>query len=330
MKKEEAFKQKHATLLHFWFKVCALVLLVILLDLSIGSILKYYYYRQTSGFLYRTTSAIDKTTADVLIFGTSKANHQYHPEVFEKRLNLSYYNVGRDGSSIFYHYAILRAVLKRYTPKMIILDMSRELIKKPDSYDRISMLLPYYYEHPEMRPLIELKSPLEKFKLLSAIYPYNSLLFSIIAGNSRFNKERFKDLEGYLPLDRIWNESLKTFPASINNELDSTKIKTYTSFIQACIRSGTKLYIIDSPHFYKLLSKDKSDVLSKKIAQEYNITYFDYSDDSLFINNARYFADIHHLNNSGSIVFSNHLLDDMVKDTKFKSINKAQLDILHQ
>ena len=113
---------------HFLFllKILVFFFVFFILDFIIGSLLSYYYFKQDSGTLFNTTYAIEDTKADILIFGTSKANHSYNTETLTERLNLSAYNTGRDGSSIFYDYAILKAVLKRYSPKIIILDVTWE------------------------------------------------------------------------------------------------------------------------------------------------------------------------------------------------------------
>jgi predicted peroxiredoxin len=307
--------------LYFLYKLFVFVLIIFTLDYTIGSILKYYYFTQSSGFYYRTTYSLEKTKADVLIFGSSKANHQFYPDAFEKRLKLSYYNVGRDGSSIFYHYAMLKSVLQRYTPKIIILEVTREFEKKQFSYDRISMLLPYYDRHPEIRSIIELKSPFEKLKLTSKVYPYNSLVFSIISGNSEFNTHKNKDSKGYVPLTNVWKEPIQYFWAPSGKEVDTAKINIYESFIKDCIKSGVKLYVVCSPNFYKLDHIDNSYLIGKEMAQKYNIKFIDHSKDSLFINNNCYFADIHHLNKNGSILFTNILVDEIIKDYQSKEPN---------
>lgn len=302
----------------FILRCLAFFFLVFILDYSTGRILKYYYFKQNSGFLYRTTYALEKTTADLLIFGASKANHQYYPEIFEKELKLPYFNVGRDGSSIFYHYAVLKSIFKRYTPKMIILDTSNEFEKTQRSYDRISMLSPYYDSHPEIRPIIELKSPNEKYKFVSRIYSYNSLLFSMIMGNSDLNKDRFNELKGYVPLSGIWNDSTKIISVPASDEFDSTKIEMYRLFIKACIDADVKLYIVCSPDFHKLAYVERSNLLAKKIAESYNIEYLDFSNDTLLTNNVKYFADNNHLNSEGAKVFSRQVVDSILKDNCFK------------
>jgi hypothetical protein len=308
-------KVKKKTFIYFILKTFFLLLIVIIFDFSFGSILHYYYFKQKSGLQYRTTYAMEKTTADLLIFGASRANHHYHPEIFEKQLlNYSYYNVGRDGTSIFYHYAVLKSVLKRYSPKVAILDFDcGEFMQNQDSYDRLSSLFPYYKNHTEIRSIIELKSPYEKFKLLSNIYPYNSSILTIAVGNQDFNKKRKLDFKGYVPLTKMWNGSIQIDNTSIKYKIDSTKVKVYALFIQDCMNSKVKLYVVCSPSLIKSKNTDYSIIIGQEIAKKNNIDFFDYSKDSIFLNNSSLFQDINHLNDEGAKKFSKILIDKIKK-----------------
>jgi hypothetical protein len=316
MTKSTINKLKKDPLKYFFFKLAVFFLLLFTLDFSIGNILKYFYFKQESGMQYRTTYSIEKTTADILIFGSSRANHHYHPDVFENRLNKSYYNVGRDGNFIFYHSAVLKGILKRYTPKLVILDfVNGEFKHDQNSYDRISSLLPYYERHPEIVSIIELKSRFEKIKLLSSIYPYNSSLFTIAAGNTEFNKKRRSDNKGYIPLTKIWNGSIEIDKSYQEYEIDSLKINAYESFIKDCINSKVKLYIICSPYFVKSVNKDYSKALGQEIAIRNGIDFFDFEIDTTFIKDNKYFSDIAHLNDYGARVFSNKVIDQIIDRT---------------
>ena len=310
MIKSSFHKVRNNPYLFFLFKLFSLFAIVFCLDFLIGNALRYFYFKQESGLQFRTTYSIDSTKAHLLVFGASRANHHYHPDIFEERLNLSYSNVGRDGNSIFFHYAMLKGVLKRYSPQIIILDfVSGEFKQSQDSYDRLSSLLPYYRTHPEMRPIIELKSPYEKLKLCSSIYPYNSEILAIAAGNAEFNKKRKGDNKGYVPLIYTWQGSMKIDSTSFKYELDSVKIKYFELFIKDCIQSKVKLYIACSPYYIKFKKPDYSLILAKEIAKKYNIDFFDYSEDSVFINNSNLFVDPGHLNDEGAKVFSDRLID---------------------
>lgn len=299
----------------FLLKLVLFFVLVFVLDYSIGNILRYFYFKQESGLQYRTNYSIEKTTADVLIFGSSRANHHYDPSIFEKRLNLSYYNVGRDGNYILYHSAVLKGILARYAPKIIILDfIGGEFKRSPDSYDRLSSLLPYYKSHEEMRSIIELKSRFEKIKMLSFIYPYNSSIFTIAVGNSEFNKKRQGDIQGFVPLIKVWNETIKVDRSSEKYEIDSIKVKAYETFIQNCINSKVKLFISCSPYFIKCDHTDYSINIGREIAKKYNVKFFDYSNNSIFTSNSSLFADIGHLNENGARLYSNVVLDKIIND----------------
>lgn len=310
--------------LYFLARLFVILALTFILDFIIGGVLNTLYFKQESGLLYRTTYSLEKTTADLLIFGSSTANHNYSPEIFEKRLDMSSYNVGRDGASIFYHFAILKGVLKRYSPKLIILNFDLdEFVKIQESYDRISSLLPYYRKHPEIRSIIDFKGPNEKFKLLSKIYPYNTVMFTILAGNSEFNKKKNEDFEGYIPLMREYNEQI-TSSHFENTELDTNKINIYKSFISDCINAKVKLYIICAPHFNKTSNLSSSLILGQKIANEYNIQFFNYSTDSTIISNPSLFADKSHLNYKGAIEFSNTVIDKILSERSQQSVKNPQ------
>src|SRR5664279_77510 len=243
-------KLKKNPYLRLILKLSGLFIFVFFLDFAIGKLLGTFYFKQESGAEYRTTFSLEKTTADILVFGSSTANHNYIPDIFQKRIKMSAYDVGRDGNSIFYDFAVLKAVLKRYSPKMIILDFDeQEFIKDQADYDKLSTLLPYYKKHPEIRPIVDLKSPYEKYKLLSRIYPYNSSILTIAIGNMEFNKKRRGDFNGYVPLTDTWNEPIRDSSTFLNYAMDSIKISIFESFIKDCVASKIRLYIVCSPLF---------------------------------------------------------------------------------
>jgi len=309
------YKIKKSPYQYFLLKFFIFFIIVVFLDFTIGSLLRIFYFKQESGILYRTTYSIEKTTADLLIFGSSTANHGYHPAIFKNRIKMSYYNVGRDGTPIFYHYAILNGILKRYTPKMVIYNFDvHEFSRTQQSYDILSFLLPYYKKHPEIRSIVDLKSPYEKYKLVSSIYPFNSSVFTIAIGNLEFNKKRRGDIYGYVPLTSIWNEPIRDGNTFINYESDSNKIKIYESFIKDCANLKIKLYVVCPPLFIKPDYVSSSVILGKEIANKYNVRFLDFSKDFTILSNPKLFADVGHLNNDGAIVFSNKAIDSILAE----------------
>ncbi len=302
----------------FLSKTLVFLILLISVDFVIGSILKKFYFKQASGWLYRTTFSLETTKADLLIFGASRANHHYHPAVYNQQLGISTYNTGRDGNGIFYHYAILQGVLKRYTPKVAILDISRgEFMKSRISYERLSSLLPYYETHPELRSIIALRGPYERLKLASAIYPFNSLVFQIVAGNSSYNKTRANrnDENGYVPLFKTWEGNIAYDSSFQHYEIDSAKLLYFRKFVKDCKDAGVKLYVFVSPCYVKFKGEDQSLYLAKQIALRNNIPYNDFSEDPVFFTDPSIYADESHLNDSGARLYSNMVIRRMKQDT---------------
>jgi len=225
---------------------------VAVLDIALGRLLRHFYFKETSGLHYRTTYSMEKTEADILIFGSSRANHHYVPEVFTDSLGLSFYNTGRDGNGIFYQAALLKSVLKRYTPKLIILDYAGDFGKGRQVYDNLSSLLPYYENHPEIRNEVALRSPYEKVKLLSGIYPYNSQLLTIAVGNLDMNKGRKPDNKGYVALETEHPVVKEYFKSAQTLVVDSNKVRSLREFVQVAKASGTTIVVIYSPLYQEL------------------------------------------------------------------------------
>ncbi len=297
--------QKNKSIRYRLLQVLLFIALVAAADFTVGKILKYFYTRQSSGWEYATRYSAEETKADVLIFGASRAQQQYIPTYFEDTLHLTSYNVGRDGTSFFYHYAMLQAVLKRYTPKVIVLDCEYAALKaSPTSYERLSLLLPLYNDHPEMRSVINLRSPFEKYKLISCIYPYNSMLFKIAVANLESNKKEKEDIKGYMPLHNSLKQPIKTFDYTAPYELDSIKVNMLNAFVDECIQKNIKLYFVCPPYYMKTIGTDYSLAVTQQIAEQKKIPFIDYSKDTFYFNRPQLFDDTVHLNMTGSKMFS--------------------------
>ena len=303
------------TKISLFLKTIAFLFLLVTSDWLVGKVLAHFYVKQISGWDYLTRYAIEDTKADLLIFGASRAQKQHIPNLLEDSLNISAYNVGKDDMSILYFHALLNSILKRYTPKMIILDIENKGFVKTDvSYEVLACLLPFYKTHPELRETIEMRGPLEKYKLLSSIYPYNSLLIKILVGNTNLYKKGNKEDKGYIGLDGKLDKLPYFVNLSTPNiKIDSIKIAKYQLFIDDCKKRNIKLFIVCPPYFYKQTGPDSSMQLAKQIAAKNNIDFIDYSQNERFLKNPQLFNDTIHVNTTGATIFSNMLASDIKK-----------------
>lgn len=298
---------------HYNFtKVAAFLFLVISTDFIIGKIFHRLYKKQKSGWEYRTRYSVEDTKADIILLGASRAQQQYNPVFFEQRLHFNCYNVGRDGQSFFYEYAIVQGILKRYHPKIILLECERRMfMESAATYERLSCLLPLYKDHPEMREVLLLKSPFENVKQLSQAYPYNSFSLKILFAN--FSNKPDEDIKGYVPLKNKLNEPKRFVDFSQPQyEVDSLKVKYFNSFIDQCRKANIKLYFTCSPYYFTYTGKDISLEIAKETAAKNNIPFFDLSKGVPELNDSKLFDDTVHVNQTGSNILTNIIIDSIM------------------
>lgn len=297
----------------FIFNCIVGFLIVITLDFSIGKGLEYFYFKQSSGFQYRTTYSIENADDEVLVFGSSRANHHYKPSVIEEELGVSCYNTGRDGNFIFYQTAVLKSVLERYKPKLILYDFTGDFSNNQEDYDRLSSLLPYYKNHSEIRDIVNLRSNFEPFKNLSKIYPYNSTLGNIVKGNL-LSKDIDESInKGYVPLYGKWEGTLKENVSNKPYDIDPNKIKIFTEFLDLCKQNNIPVVVLVSPIFYKY-ERNFSIELCEKICSEAKVPFFDFTRDKYYLSAPYLFDDPDHLNDEGAKVYSK----DVIETIKYK------------
>ena len=297
-------------------KITTFLFLIIFADAFIGGLLQHFYFTMKSGTQFRTTFAMEKTEAEVIIMGSSKAVHSYSTIILQDKLKATCYNAGRDGeASSLYHYAILEAILKRYHPKMVVLDlMIGEFGNRLYTYDKLATLSPYYETNPEIRPIINLRSGSENFKLLSHIYPFNSLIMAIISGNIDVNGTKNLDNNGYIPLPSsiVITQPKFTFDKRQPYALDTTKIKILNAFIEDCLKAKVQPYLIVSPTYENYTGVDPSITKLNEIANYYHIPFFNFLENPFFLDHPLMFADPLHLNESGAKIFSNMISDSII------------------
>lgn len=281
--------------------------IVFVLDFSIGNTLKHFYFKQKSGKYCNITHALEQTTADIIVCGDSRAQHHYVPSIFEDSLNMSYFNTGQDNLGAFYQLAIVKSILKRHKPKMIILDCPSDLCQDQSDYDKLSILLPYYDSHPELRDIIELKSPFEKLKLLSKIYPFNSLALKLLR-NCRNKKNAKEDCKGFSPWPERKTVDIDTAVNIPYLLVDTNKVNAFKETIALAKQQNIKLFAVYSP-IYVVYDRYKDFEIFEDICSNEGIPYFDYSKDRVFIGNKEYFSDVLHLNLKGATIFSKQVVD---------------------
>ena len=154
---------------------------------------------------------------------------------------------------------------------MIILDIRPEdLAYNAYEYDRLSLLLPYYQTHPETAEIVNLKGPFEKIKLVSAIYPYNSMIFRIVMGNLEYNKKREMDDNGYVPFFHTMQyERIDTLQSAIL-PADEHKIDALSDIISVCQQKNIDLIFVFSPLWLIIEDNLRDTIITNLCSQKWN------------------------------------------------------------
>lgn len=299
-------------------------LVIIAADQLIGFCLRTLYFTQHKGQFAQTTYAIDSANQDIIIFGSSRAVRHYSPSIISKAFGKSCYNVGRDGQQIPYYTALEDVIFERRKPSMVILDINTwEFVENSSRYEKLSILLPYCRKHSELIKYIQIDNPFEKYKLFSAIYPYNSSLF-IAANNKIFENKIPSDENGYDPLNKKMDDAGIAFTkkileqAKIDSEkkhpkLDSTAYSLYKLFLQKCVDANIPTYVVISPTLAPEVPNERKDKLLAITKEFPAVTFLDYSNNSNYNDHFEKFADVFHLNKEGSEEFTKELISKLGK-----------------
>lgn len=297
-------------------KIFILLFLLLVIDFAAGAVLKYFFYRQKSGLDYQTIYSMQKSREDILFFGSSRASHHYVPAVFSDKFNLSAYNTGRDGNFILYGYSVAKSILARHTPKLAVIDISRkEFQRKEGGYDYLSSLLPFYDDHTDIRDILNQRSRFERVKLISRIYPYNSL-FPVIALNVMRDKSKSANINGFIPLTRSIDRPVKTIEAEPAYELDPLLIDTFRQYLKVFKEKGIPVAVVCSPYYDKYLIQDATIATVNEICKQEAVPFLDYSQDTRFTGHQTKFDDFHHLNEEAAREFSK-VCSDSLKNILF-------------
>ena len=284
-------------------KLFVLILIIVFIDVVLGKTLEHFYFKMKSGQSSRITYAMTQSQEDVVVFGSSRANHHYVTTLLEDSLHTTAYNAGIDGQGILFQYSLLKAMQSRYQPKVIILDLNPDGLEEASIYyDRLYVLLPYYKRYKEIQPIVNVRSPYEHLKAMSTLYRYNYFILPILYNNI-LNKSSKEDIKGYEPLYK--NIDLTTVKKAQKKvlPLDSIKVANFRSFIKEANRNNCKVMVYISPIF-KTYGVSPTIAMAKKICSDEGVFFKDYSSHPFFKESTQYFHDFNHLNNSGAEAYS--------------------------
>jgi hypothetical protein len=300
------------------YKVLFFIIVILFVDFIAGIILDKLSSNPKSGIAFQENYIFNESKEEILIFGSSRAAFHYVPTIISKETQLSVYNVGREGTGIYFCYAALLGTLERYKPKVVVLDLDfRDFYLRGGNFgpDVFKELLPYYGKiNHEFDSLIT-PNYYDVLFCQSNLYKYNKKFFNVISGS--LEKEK-NNMSGYRPLKGKWD--------GVANKLESDDFKksieliqTTNAFIKKAHEYGVVVVITLSPSFKEVPSEFFEYI--NTLPSTYNIKVLNHFRNPLILNHQEYFKDEEHLNEKGAEEFSKILGNELKNILKMNDTN---------
>lgn len=275
----------------------------------------------------KTPFVVERVDAEMLVIGSSKASHHYVPTILSDSLKVTVYNCGQDGCFFLYQNCIINMVLDRYQPKMIIWDIQPELFNhvggNSGEYQNIRYLSPYYDNSSWVASYVNSETRLMKLKMQSKMFAYNSKIFNYLLPLVEKGEQT---TNGYIPLANegySYPKIDEEFKEEVPYHLDNDKLALLSRTIERCKVENVSLFFSISPTYnnkanaYLLAVKD-----IQKVTSDCGIACYDYSSDSIFMNDPTLFKDASHLNDKGAKLFTEMVASKIMDKAYHPSIQK--------
>ena len=296
----------------FLLRIAVFFVIVAILDCVFGRVFYYLHANIAGGRSGAEYYVCKESNEDILIMGSSRASHHYVPDIITERTGMSCFNAGQDGNGIVLQYGRWKMISERYTPKMIIYDISNGFdLLINDNMAYIDGLKPFSDDKAVWKYVSSL-FPLESIKLLSKMYRYNYKFLELIF--DCIKKKNFKETAGYIPLDGRIREDVAEkklkLPKKQSMDYDNIKYNLLELFLVEAKERGTQVVFVISPSWasgeYQLVAYSKI----CDLAERHGIPFYSFVDSDICFN-PTYFKDSSHLNDEGARAFTEELISKL-------------------
>lgn len=285
------------------------IALLVCVDLSYGAMMDYMRCRSKSGPTALLEDICEREKYDIIVMGSSRACHHYDVNMMSDILRKRAVNAGMEGQGIITMYGILEMIAERYTPSLIIYDVTPEFDYLSYSFDgnltRYTTPLKPYVSNSEVASHIKTISKRERFLLFSGLYRYNSIGLTVCKD---YLTSTAHSLNGYAPLDGTMKDVVLLNKAG-DISLQDSKCICFRNLIQLCRDKDIPLVLVASPK----LGAQGSGIYKwcRDVADENGIPFYNFYTDARFSMEPALFHDQTHLNSTGAQKYTLTLLSEL-------------------
>jgi hypothetical protein len=295
----------------YLIKITLFFAIVAVVDFGYGKVGDYLREHTRSGVSEKVHYICEQCDEDIIMMGSSRMQHHYVPQIFEDPLGMTCYNAGMDGNGILLSYGFLGMILERYTPKMIIYDVSGFDMYVDDNTKYLDFMKPYYHsEHESVAGIFNDVDAMERWKMCSSLYRYNSKLFQFIGDNIHTTSTLEK---GYGPIYRTINyDPQVSIDENKKREVDTLKLDYLVKFIELTRKNDVNLVFVASPTYFGE-ARAAFNAPIRQLTDQEGVVFLDHFYDSLICSSKEYWSDGTHMNDKGARVFSQKIVGDIGK-----------------
>jgi hypothetical protein len=299
----------------FIIHLAALMLGVVIMDFAVGKTGQWLLKRLPDygdRLITKPNFALNRVTADILIVGSSRADHHYVPlqlkDSIEKysHKDFSIYNAGQHNQGFNYFLCVIESALQRHTPKVIILDVENLSLIDSETF-QTKALRPYI----DINPIV--KSELSKVKgkealfLKSNLYDFNGQLLQIVL-NTTDKSTDSNSLYGYAPLLETFDARTyggeKALSYDFKTNINPMPKEDFERIISLCHNKDIRLIVCISPNYGLQEHNNMSYITIHSLCQKNNVPFIDMENDKFFDTKPYLFYDPNHLNSRGAVIFT--------------------------
>lgn len=280
------------------------------IDIATGLVFDKLTLSAKRGYTGRNEFIADKLHDPVLVFGSSRSVHHYDPQVLADSLGVPCYNCGQDGMGIITFYGRFKLLTARYTPRLIIYDVTTDFdLRRNDNVTYLTWLKPYY-NRPGIDSIFWHVEPTERVKMLSNMFRYNGKALQIITDNKP-GDDNDDALKGFVPLDGIMTYDKEEDATKTQVDFDPVKLYYISCLVKDCSAKGIRLVFAISPLYNSIKQPDAylADFLT--LARKQNVPVINHYYDARFATNKNLFQDTYHMNRSGAEIYTSMLAHEI-------------------
>lgn len=283
-------------------KILLFFIAVAVVDILFGYACQYMNDHSKGGGIKSRYYVCKESNEDVLVFGSSRAKHHYVPDIIEDSLNMTCYNAGEDGNGIILSYGFLKMITRRYSPKLIIYDVSGFDIYEDDNMKYLDLMKPYYHE-PGIDSIFWAVNPKSRIMMVSNLYRYNTTCLRVLGS---FIHPMNNYPKGYSPLTKTMDYE-PVVKDKKNVDVDDLKIHYFEEFIQLSKSKGINLICCVSPSYKEPKDSEHYKPIELLCARQ-GVPFLNYAASPDISSEKQFFKDRTHMNDRGARFYSSMLM----------------------